>query len=158
MKAAEIIARLPSLAKRDLLAVRGAADALLGPQAEASGGVAPPLFGAVTRALGLRIGFGAFQATRTYRQFKRGSETVDAFMAAEMPEIKDAVTKQALVGLIVSCLLDDLRGRHVPLSMGTVSSNLERAPQVFRDAFPGYLEGGAAQIIIDRLKKIKTCC
>jgi hypothetical protein len=153
MKAAEIIAALPALSKRDLLAVRGAADALLGPQAAANNGATPPLFDAVTRALGLRIGFGTFQATATYKQFKRGEAAVSAFMTAELPEIKDAVTKQALCALIVSCLLDDLKGRHVPLSMGSVSSNLERAPQVFRDAFPGYLEGGAGRLIIDRLQR-----
>ena len=148
--ASKIIASLPTLSRADLSAVRGAADSLLGPQATPLEQPATPLYAAITRALSLKLGWGAFTHTSSYKQYKRGSEAITSFMAESFPAL-DQRLQTALHGLMIDCLVDDLRQRRIPLSMGTVCSNLERTPQVFRDAFPGYLESGHGQFIIERL-------
>jgi hypothetical protein len=148
---ASIIATLPTLTKADLAAVRGAADALLGPQAAPTDTPATPLFEAVTRALGLRLGFAAFSQTATYKPYKRGEQAIADFLGTAFQAPRDRVTLNAMMQLLIECLTDDLKARRVPLSLGTLCNNLERAPQVFRDAFPGYIESGHGSIILRQI-------
>jgi hypothetical protein len=149
--ASKIIATLPTLTKADLAAVRGAADALLGPQAAPTGTPATPLFEAVTRALGLRLGFAAFSQTATYKPYKRGEQAIADFLGTAFQAPWDRVTLNAMMQLLTECLTDDLKARKVPLSLGTLCNNLERAPQVFHDAFPGYIESGHGNIILRQI-------
>jgi hypothetical protein len=152
---ASIIATLPTLTKADLAAVRGAADALLGPQAAPIDTPATPLFEAVTRALGLRLGFAAFSQTATYKPYKRGANAIAGFLGTAFPDAENKVTRNALHGLMLECLIDDLKARRVPISLGTLCNNLERCPQVFRDAFPGYIESGHGNIILRQITRGK---
>jgi hypothetical protein len=153
-EATQIIAKLPSLSRADLLAVHGAATALLGPQAAPNEQAATPLFKAITRALGLRRGFGAFQGTAAHKQFRRGEEAINAFLAEAFPSL-DQRLHTALLALMIDCLVDNLKARHVPVSLSTVCAGLEQAPQALRDAFPGYLESAeGAAFIVSRLKSV----
>jgi len=153
MNTSKILAALPTLTKADLATVRGAADALLGPTAAPIEQAATPLLDALSRALGLRLGHG-FTTTQTYKTYKRGEEAVTEFVAKAFPTVCDSkVTYNAMLSLIVECLMDDLKARQVPVSIGTMCGNLERAPQVLMAAFPGYIEGGAAHIILQRVSK-----
>ena len=152
---ASIIATLPTLSKADLAAVRGAADALLGPTAAPNDTPATPLFEAVTRALGLRLGFAAFSQTATYKPYKRGADAIAGFLGSTFPLAENRTTRNALHSLILECLIDDLKARRVPLSLGALCNNLERAPQVFRDAFPGYIEGGVVNVIMAKITRGK---
>lgn len=157
----KVLAALPGLSKPDLGAVRAAADSLLGPRGGSlvspTEGAATPLFDAMMRALGLRLGFAAFQATATYKSYKRGASAVAVFLgdAALKPFFKDRVTGNAFMTLLIDCLIDDLKGRHVPISLGTLCNNLERAPAVFRTAFPDYIENGHSGIILKAMTKEK---
>lgn len=155
----KILAALPGLNQADIAAVRAAADSLLTPsgtsQAAVNEGAAVPLFDAVTRALGLRMGFAAFQGTATYKTYRRGSQAIDNFLAENLAEACTRVSRNAMLSLLVECLIDDLKGRHVPISLGTVCSNLERAPQVFRAAFPGYIENGLGHLIFKSMTRSK---
>ena len=151
---AKIIGTLPTLSKTDLAAVRGAADALLGPQAAPNQAAATPLFEAVTRALGLRLGFAAFSQTATYKPYKRGEQAIADFLGTAFPTF-DRVSLTAMTQLLVECLVDDLKARKIPLSLGTLCNNLERAPQVFRDGFPGYIESGHGSIILRQITRGK---
>jgi len=153
----KLLASLPSLSKADLATVCAAADSLLGLigglPATSNNPAATPLFDAVTHALGLRLGFAAFQATATYKTFRRGEVAVNDFVDAAFPEACDKVSRNAILIFLVECLMDDLKARHVPLSIGALCNNLERAPQVFRDAFPGYVENGLAHLIFKSMTR-----
>jgi len=159
-KLSTILAALPALSQNDLAAVKAAADSLITPSgratAAANEGAAIPLFDAITHALGLRMGFAAFQATGTYKSYRRGARAIDDFLAENLAEACDRVSRNAMLSLLVECLIDDLKGRHVPISMGSVSNNLERAPQVFRAAFPGYIENGLGHLIFSQMTRKKT--
>ena len=146
----QIIASLPTLSRADLSTVKGAADSLLGSPTAANDGAATPLFKILTQALGLRLGFTAFTKMKAYAAFKRGDENIGNFMQQTFPGL-DRRMSQAVVGLMIECLIADLKGRGLPLSMGLVCNNLVRAPQTLRDAFPGYIESGHGQIILDRI-------
>ena len=87
---------------------------------------------APTRALGLRLGFAAFSQTATYKPYKRGEQAIADFLGTAFPSAENRTTHNALHGLILECLIDDLKARKVPLSLGTLCNNLERAPQVER--------------------------
>lgn len=152
--AAKIIAQLPSLSRAELSAVKGAADSLLGPQATSIEQPATPLLTEITRALGLKLGFSAFGQTRAYKQFKPAEQAIELFLQQNFGRL-DRRTGQAIMGLMVDCLIADLKAQGLPLSMGVVCNNLMRAPQALRDAFPGYLESGYGQLIIDRIRSIK---
>jgi hypothetical protein len=153
--ASKIIATLPTLTKADLAAVRGAADALLGPQAAPIDTPATPLFEAVTRALGLRLGFAAFSQTATYKPYKRGANAIADFLGKAFSVEFSMLEYHAINQLLIECLTDDLKARGVPLSLGTLCNNLERVPQVFRDAFPGYIESGHGNIILRQITRGK---
>jgi hypothetical protein len=150
--ASKILATLPTLSKPDLAQIRAAADSLLGPTAAPNKQAATPLFDAMTRALGLRLGFETFRATATYKPYMRGEEAVTLFIAQHFPAVCDSrVTYNAVLSFMVECLMDDLKERKVPLSIGTLCNNLERAPQVLKAAFPGYMEGGLSSVILNQI-------
>lgn len=151
-----IIAALPTLSRADLAAVRGAADGLLGPTAAANQGTATPLWVAVKRALGLDMPGPGAPGTRTYKQFKRGEQAVECFVAKHFTDVQDQVSRQALLALIVDCLIDSLRMRGLPLNLLTVTMRLEDAPQALLDAFPGYIESGLGHVILNHMTRGKN--
>lgn len=152
--ASKILAALPTLTKADLAQIRGAADSLLGPTAAPNKQAPTPTYDAITRTLGLRLPFVTFARTPTYKAYKRGEEAVTQFIAEVFPQVCDSrVTYNAVLSLMVECLMDDLKRRTVPISIGTVCTNLERAPEVLRAAFPGYIEGGASEVILRSITK-----
>lgn len=154
MTKAKILAALGKLSKADLKAVRAAADSLLGPQAAATDGPATPLLDVIQRTLGLRIGWQAFTAATTYKPYVRGEAAVAQFVAEAFPTMLDnKINHNAMLGLIVDCLVDDLKERKVPISLGSVCDNLERAPQCVKAAFPGYIEGGLTYLITNYITR-----
>jgi hypothetical protein len=152
----KILACLPTLSKPDLAQIRAAADSLLGPGAAPNDSPATPLFDAITRALGLRLGWAEFQAGTTYKPYKRGERAIAEFLGSTFPSAADRVQFNAMLTFMIECLVDDLKERKVPLSLGALCVNLERCPEVFKAAFPGYIEGGAAHLILQRMKRGKT--
>jgi hypothetical protein len=153
MNTSKILATLPTLSKPDLSAIRAAADSLLGPQAVPIEGASTPLFDVITRALGLRIGFEVIRQGQAYKPYRRGEAAVTAFIDEMLPDFNTKVARNGLLTFMVECLMDDLKERKVPISIGTLCTNLERCPQVFRAAFPGYLESGHAHLIVKKMLK-----
>ena len=153
MKPSQVLAALPGLSKPDLAAIRAAADSLLGSQVSAGEQAATPLFDALQRALGLRLGWAEFQRTATYKPYKRGAHAIAGFLGSTFPMAENRSIRNALHSFMLECLMDDLKGRKVPISLGSMCSNLERTPEVFKAAFPGYIEGGLAHLIIQRMTK-----
>ena len=153
----KILATLPTLSKTDLAAVRGAADALLGPQAAPNDGAATPVYDAINHALRLNVPFDKFSATSTYKPYERGVAAITQFIAEVFPQVCDSkIAYSGMLSLMVGCLIDDLKERKVPLSLGTICNNLERTPEAFRAAFPDYIEGGLSHLILNYVTKGRT--
>ena len=59
------------------------------------------------------------------------------------------------MGLCVGLLINDLKQLSVPVTLGTVCSNLARVPQVFDQQFPDYRQSGMAHIILKQMMGVK---
>jgi len=149
----QIIAALPALTAHDLRAIRAAADALLGPVATP----APILFDAMVRLLGLRLPYSRFQANSRFKAWQHGEALVTNFVHDTWPEIENSkVAQTAMQSFLLDILISDLKKRNLPVSPGVIAVNLERIPQCFEAAFPGYRDGGWAKLILNSMLRRKT--
>jgi len=54
---------------------------------------------------------------------------------------------------LLEALIDDLKGRGVPVSLGTVTINLSRLPEIYDLIFPGYRQAGLSHLVLEAMKK-----
>ena len=152
-----VLAALPALNKAELLAVKAAAEGLLGPLRGANGAPATPLFEALTRALGARLSLDQFQATGTYKSFSRGERAFMAFVDENFPSVKsNKVPYRAFIAFLVDLVIDDMKQRKIPISIGTVSVNLESVPDMFERAYPDYIKSGFGHLVLEAMTKWRS--
>lgn len=147
----QVLAALPKLTKADLATVRAAVDHLLGPQQGATL-TAPPLFNALAGLIGNRVTYQAFTTMGAYKHWAKNVTTVDEFITEHFPDTSK-VLSAALLRFLMELIVDDLKGRKVPATLGSITVNLGRLPEIFESAFPGYLESGAAHLIVKAMVK-----
>jgi hypothetical protein len=83
------------------------------------------------------------------RAWKTGVENLNLFISYAFKDaIKSKVERLALINFLFDLLLTDLRGRHVPITIKTVTHNMTRITGLFSDAFPGYVEAGMAYVVL----------
>ena len=155
LKKDQILAALPGLSQPDLLAIRAAISALLGPD---QGKPAPqgvgPLYEALLAYLGLPgPQWGRFATSRAGQAFKQATPNVLAFMGAFGPLKR--VERLAIYKVVFGLLAADLKRRGIPVSLSTLSYSMERVPDVFKSAYPGYLEGGLGLLIVKSITRKK---
>lgn len=151
MKLNEVIAALPKLTQHELLTVRAALEQLItAPHAE-DVDVTSPLYDNMSRLLGVTLSFRDFHNTAVYRQWKRNAPACIAYLDKHFPDSRKA-TKSALMLLMLESLIEDLKDRGVPITLGTVTKNIDRLPQMFDLIFPGYLESGLGHVIVQQLE------
>ena len=138
----ELIAVLPSMSKHELAVLRGAIERLLGHQASP----ASPLYAALTAVAGVKLPYQRFQASASYKAWPQNEKLVLTFIRDTWDPTK--VTEAALSQYLMGLLADDLKGRGLPVSVGTLAVNISSIPQVFEQAFPGYRAAGLAQWVL----------
>ncbi len=151
MNLTEVLAALPKLSQRDLATVRAAIDHLLVQQVDDID-LTSPLYDAMAKALGLHLSFRDFHNTTSYKTWKRTAPVVIAFIEKSWPEATK-VAKAALMSFLIETLLDDLKSRNVPLTLGQVVMNLERMPMLVDTEFPDYIKSGMAHLILRAMTK-----
>lgn len=62
------------------------------------------------------------------------------------------VLQLAFMRMMLELLSDDLKERSVPATFGIMVTNLHRLPEVFRNAFPNYLESGMGMLVLKKLR------
>jgi hypothetical protein len=140
---ASILSALGGLSVNELKAVRAAADRLLGAPAATTG----PLWGIVTAQLGVKLPYDRFQKTAAYKAWVKNEPLVVSFVAATWPNLSK-VEGLALMNYLIEMLLTDLKGRGVPVTVGTVALNLGSLPYLLDHAFPDYRKSGMAHLIL----------
>lgn len=143
-----VLSALGGLSISELQAVRAAADRLLGSPA----GTASPLWGVVTTALGVQLPFTRFQKTAAYKSWLKNEPVVVSFVAATWPNLSK-VQEMAIMNYLIGMLLDDLKGRGVPVTVGTIALNLGSIPHLLDHAFPDYRSAGLAHLILKAMMR-----
>lgn len=149
----DILAALPKLTRNDLLALQGVILSLLG--ASKPDDLSHPslkLYSALTAICGASVPYATFLLSNHGKLFKKNTPAVMEFIAATFPNLKTKVEEQAVMRLVLGLVVDDLAARlRAKPSMGMVASNLPRIPELFENAYPGYLESGLAHLIADKI-------
>ena len=143
MKPSQVLAALPGLSKPDLAAIRAAADSLLGSQVSAGEQAATPLFDALCRALGLRLGWAEFQRTATYKPYKRGAHAIAGFLGSTFPMAENRSIRNALHSFMLECLIGQPEGAQGANLIGQHVQQSESAhPKCSRRPSPATLRVG----------------
>jgi hypothetical protein len=110
----------------------------------------PLLYDVLRRAIGTVPPYSVFQTTNAYKQWHRHAAYAEGFIAKNFPEATK-LQRQALMTLTVKALVTDLKGRNVPITMGSVVKNLGRFAAIFDLEFPSYIESGMQFLILKAL-------
>ena len=153
-----ILAALPKLDRASLGAIQAAVAHLRGstPQNAPAPVVTQAegwLFTAITAALGVKMGFDRMASTETYKHWQKHTPEAIGFITAQFAEALDKqATALALTRFLVGLIITDLKRQKVPVSLHSVIVNLGRMPSVFEDQFPGYIQSGAAKLVLHSIK------
>lgn len=147
----ELLGALPTLSHEELATVRGAIDHLLSKRSEGDDPTIP-LFNSILKVLSKQMAFSTFTGTSAYRAWKANAPVCVSFIETTWPEASK-VAKGALMVILIDMLIDDLQGRGVPVTIGTITNNLDRIPQLFDLAYPDYIKMGMAHVVLKALER-----
>lgn len=152
-----IASQLPNMDANDLSKIRQLTDVLLGKQdegqAQASDDDERIIFEAVKAELqlaGIRtvLSYGRFSQTRHFKAWKKSIPVVVSFLEDSFKGHAETETERlALCRVFIKAIIRDFKRRNIPVSIGTIATNLHRVQQSFDNAFPNYLQSGLAHLI-----------
>lgn len=89
---------------------------------------------------------------RNYKSYKKGKETLEDFLEkAAKPGRLTRIQRKKLYRISFKMLVNWLRDRNIPVSVNSVSLNLEKVPQLLMQDFPGYIETGLFMKLVESL-------
>lgn len=145
----QIIAHLPKLTQEELRLLSATIHTLIG-CGESFTGKEAQLFGALQRVLSVQLNYPTFLKTKNGRLWAKNAPPVVSFIEATWGGQR-RVSEFALMAYLLELLVDDMRLWQAPITVGSMTVNLQRIPQVFDTAFPGYRQGGLAHLILEKL-------
>ncbi len=142
----QILAKLPTLTQKELATVRAACDHLLDKKQET-----PALYTAMLDVLGQAgPSYAGFQRTASWKLWQKHLHDVEFFITKLWPDMTK-VQEVAIDNFLISQLVDDLKYLKVAVTVGSISSNLGRVPEVFERSFPGYRQNGLAGLVLQSM-------
>ena len=150
----QILGSLPTLTKADLQALQTVIGGLLGngatKQAPNPNDPQVWLFEALAATLHLRQSYyPAFMASPVGKTFNKNAPVALGFMT-DVFEVAMG-SKTSAIGLmryLLGLLVADLKVKKVPVTRNSIVSNLIRLPEVFENAYPGYIQSGVAKLVM----------
>lgn len=100
------------------------------------------------------ISFINFTETSNFKFFKKGSLEVLSFLKDVFPKYKSRVQKTGISRILIASLIRDMRSKHIPVTLGTISKNIHRLPEIFEISFPNYIESGLAHLIPQQMERL----
>jgi len=103
--------------------------------------------------------FTNFTGTQNFKFFKKGFNVIDSFFKDVYPKYTKHIQKIGISRILIAALIRDMRSMHIPVTLGTVSKNIHRLPEVFEKSFPNYIQSGLAHLIpqqMERLAHVKS--
>lgn len=145
---------LPTLSKSDLKTLRAAIDTLS--KEEGTSDATEMVFNAILRVIGTHMPYAEARRNRAFSAWQGNADSLVAFINVTWPEaLRSKVVRQALVSFLVTMLVEDMRQRLIPISIGTVMVNLRSAVATFDKNFPGYRGSGMAKLVLAKMKTSK---
>lgn len=145
------MAALPRLARADLEAVHGLCAHLLGATGAAQAGALGAdlaLYDALVTAIGASVPYSALP-TDSARRLRNNVPSFIKFLDTNFVGWDhNKITKTAFLRMLFTLLVSDLKGRGVSPSVNIIIVNMGRMPEVFDNAFPGYLGAGLGHVIL----------
>lgn len=148
---------LSGLTQAELATVRAACEHLLNRE-DTRDDPTKPLYDSVLRAMGgshhgtYRLRWGLFKGTTTYSTWKKNAPGVVSFIDQTYPQASK-VAKMGILQVLLDALLEDLKQRGVPITIGVVVSNLSRLPEIFDTCYPDYRKCGMAGLVLKAMEK-----
>lgn len=153
----QILAALPKLSQADLGIIIAAAmhlQAATGTQANQPAGLGHAIFNALGATVGAFVPYESFAVTKTARQLEIRLPDLEKFLNKEFPGWDvNKLTQTAFLRMLVNLIANDLTGRGVKPTFGSVVINLHRLPDIFDDAFPHYLINGLGPLVLKNFQK-----
>lgn len=146
-----VLGILPQLSQTELATVRAALDHLLVSKVDDLD-TTSPLYAAMATLLGVKLSFRDFHNVQAYSTWKKVAPGIVTFISETWPDLTK-VAKLAMMSFLLEALIDDLKGRGVPVSLGTVTFNLSRLPEIYDLIFPGYRQAGLSHLVLGAMKK-----
>jgi hypothetical protein len=155
-----ILAALPTLTRPDLEQVAAMAQTLLGGRVGNVEPPASPLAAALIQALGEAINapvpLSNLTGTTTGKTFQKHLPAIGKFLDAHFSNWStNKLTQAAFLHMLMELLRDDLKERGLTPSLGIMVTNLGRLPEVFDNAYPGYLEAGLGDMVLRHFRKVQ---
>lgn len=152
-----ILAALPKLQPSELTEINLVVRHLLGLQAATEIDKDPVVlrwFDAMTAALGVKLNYSSFTPTSGHRFLVRYAPLAESFLCEVFPASQESkVMAHGLSRFLVGLLIDDLKERRIPISIGTLATHLIRIPAAFENSFPDYRASNLAHLIPEAMKK-----
>lgn len=144
-KVNEILAALPKLSQPELATIKAAVEHLLTKLDSTDDTL--PLFTIVRLRLGVKVSFGQFKATSAYPVWRKKAAVVVSFIDQWWPDAKKT-ERGALLTLAVDLLLSDLKRCQIPATLSSISSSLDRIPQLIDFELPDYRQSGLSHLVL----------
>ncbi len=139
----QILAQLPKLSQQELATIKAACDHLLDRKQEV-----PLLYLSMLDLLGQKgPSYASFQRTVSWKPWQKNLLEVSAFIEKLWPDLT-RVQEASINCFLLQLLAGDLKYLKVAVTIGSISSNLGRVPEVFDRSFPGYRENGLAGLVL----------
>lgn len=151
-----VVSALPSLSMDELKALQATIERLVAAPTVKDPEAPTLLYRAALaelEAVGHRSSIPYYELLRSRqgKAWQRGMAAVNDFLKKCGTKFKTDIDEMSFLRVAVSTLIKQMRRRKIPLSVGSLASNLEALPDAFDRAFPHYVENGLAHLVIEAL-------
>lgn len=145
----QIMGALPHLSQSELAVIKALVVALLHEKAPEAPNAADGPQGWLLEAMQMALGM-SHQLPRNIKHFGTNAPEFIRFIRETFPKdpLRSKVTALGVMRMLLGLIIEDLKGKQVPVSMGTVTINLTQIAKVFDEAFPGYRQSGLVGLIM----------
>ncbi len=156
----QLLSALPSLTRPELEQVAAVAASLLGGRianvAVPASPLAAPIFEALSVAANATVTLENLSGTTAGKGFAKYLPAVTKFLDAHFEGwAYNKLVQSAFLSMLMELLRDDLKERGVKPTLGVMVNNLGRLPEVFDNAYPGYLEARMGGLVLQHFSKVQ---
>ena len=144
MTVAQVVSALPSFGLKDLKTIKSVLDSLVVGEPEDPQDY---IINALRVELG-NVGVAGWSASdHVKRMWAKAHIVIETFLNKNFVGVSQS-KRYALCRMLFATLIINLRDMNVPVTFNTVVQQSHRLPEMFENAFPGYLASGLSYMVI----------